>query len=233
MILEPVKIVLDNVADGFLELCSVPFNPKDASMGEHILPLTKIVYIDRSDFRTEDSKDYFRLAPGKSVGLLKATYTIRATSFESDDQGQVSVIHAHYENDTPFKKPKAYINWISESPQHGSPVRLHEVRIHHQLFHSDNPSDNPAGFLADINPDSEQIVSGAIIEVGYHELAANAPWPKASKDEGKDDKNASESIRFQALRVGYFCADSDSTKDKIVLNRIVTLKEDVTKKSVG
>lgn len=233
MILQPVKIVLDNVSDDFLEMCTVPFSPYDASMGEHTVPLTKTVYIDRSDFRIEDSKDYFRLAPGKSVGLLKAKHTIRATSFEQDSHGTVSTIHAHYENDVPFTKPKAYINWVSESPKHGSPIRLHEVRIHHQLFHSDNPNDNPAGFLADINPNSEEIIKGAMIETGYHELAANAPWPKVSKDEGKDDKNAPESIRFQALRVGYFCADSDSIKEKIVLNRIVTLKEDVTKKTVG
>lgn len=233
MILEPVKVILDNVSDDFLEMCTVPFNPKDSSMGEHKLPLTKTVYIDKADFRTEDSKDYFRLAPGKSVGLLKATYTIRATSFELDTHGQVAIIHAHYENDTPFQKPKAYINWISESAQHGSPVQLHEVRIHHQLFHSDNPSDNPKGFLADINPDSEEIVKGALIETGYHELAAKAPWPKVAKEEGSDNKDAPEAIRFQALRVGYFCADSDSTGDKIVLNRIVTLKEDTTKKSVG
>lgn len=233
IILEPVKVILSNVADDFLEECVVPFNPKDASMGEHTLPLTKVLYIDKSDFRTEDSKDYFRLAPGKSVGLLKATHTIRATSFETDAAGQVSVIYAHYENDIPFKKPKAYINWVSESAKHSSPVRLHEVRVHHQLFHSDNPSDNPGGFLADINPDSEEIIKGALIETGYHELAAKAPWPKVAKEEGKDDKDAPESVRFQGLRVGYFCADSDSTAEKIILNRIVSLKEDSTKKTVG
>lgn len=233
MILDPIKIILDNVADDFLELCSVPFNPKDSNMGEHSLPLTKIVYIDRSDFRTEDSKDYFRLAPGKSVGLLKAAYTIHATSFETDASGQVSLIHARYENDVPFKKPKAYINWVSESKQHDSPIRLHEVRVHHQLFHSDNPEANPKGYLADINPNSEEIITGALMEIGYHELAKNGPWPKVAKEEGKDEKDAPESTRFQALRIGYFCADSDSTSDKIVLNRIVTLKEDTSKKMVG
>lgn len=233
MILDPVKIILDNVEDDFLEECVVPFSPKDASMGEHVVPLTKVVYIDRSDFRTEDSKDYFRLAPGKSVGLLKAKYPVRATSFESSTEGTVTVIRAHYENDVPFKKPKAYINWVSESKKHSSPVHLNEVRIHHQLFHSDNPSDNPGGFLADINPDSEQIIKGALMEIGFHELVANGPWPKVTQEEGKDDKDAPESTRFQALRIGYFCVDSDSTKEKIILNRIVSLKEDAIKKSVG
>ncbi|CCG83376.1 Probable glutaminyl-tRNA synthetase [Taphrina deformans PYCC 5710] len=233
VILEPVKVILENVADDFLEECKVPFNSKDAAMGEHIVPLTKVVYIDRSDFRTVDSKDYFRLAPGKSVGLLKAAYPIRATSFELSETGVVQLIRAHYENDVPFKKPKAYINWVSESAKHGSPVGIHEVRIHHQLFHSDNPEDNPGGFLADINPESEQIVKGAMMEIGYHELASNGPWPKVPEAQGEDDKNAPESIRFQALRVGYFCADSDTSEGKIVLNRIVSLKEDSAKKAIG
>ena len=233
MILDPVKIILENVADDFLEECTVPFSPKGDSMGTHSLPLTKIVYIERSDFRAEDSKDYFRLAPGKSVGLLKAKYTIRAKAFETSPDGQVTLIRAHYENDVPFVKPKTYIQWVSESTEHQSPLRIKEVRIHHQLFHSDNPSDHPDGFLADINPNSEEIVTGALMEIGYHDLAANGPWPKVDCEEGVDDKDAPESTRFQALRVGYFCTDSDSTRDKIILNRIVSLKEDATKKSVG
>ena len=79
----------------------------------HTIPFTKSVYIDRSDFRETDAKDYFRLAPGKSVGLLKVQYPITATSFENDPAtGLVTVIHARYEKpegDVPFKKPKSYV----------------------------------------------------------------------------------------------------------------------------
>ncbi|KAF3917366.1 hypothetical protein ABW21_db0202900 [Orbilia brochopaga] len=136
---------------------------------------------------------------------------------------------ARYENDVAFKKPKTYLQWIAHAPEKGSPVAV-EARLFNQLFTSENPESNPAGFLADINPNSEEIHSGAIIDTGFHEVRRRAPWPaKEGEGAGVLVEERPESVRFQGLRVGYFAMDSDSAGDKIVLNRIVTLKEDVGK----
>lgn len=97
-----------------------------------------------------------------------------------------------------------------------------------QLFMSENPEDNPKGFLADINPESEKIYPNAVIETGIHEIRRRAPWPE---QEGERNKGGGgpETCRFQALRVGYFALDSDSQEGRVVVNRIVTLKEDAGK----
>lgn len=233
LIPDPIKVVLDNVDDDFCEEIVLPFKPGTPEMGEHKVPFTKTVYIDRSDFREEASSNYFRLALGQSVGLLRVPHTIRATSVEKDASGRVIVVHAHYENDGPAKKPKTFIQWVADSGKHNSPVKLSEVREFNQLFKSENPSANPDGFLADINNDSENVWKNALIEIGIHEVREKSPWtPAASVSQdakimsGHDVKGAPEAVRFQALRVGYFCLDKDSTDTSLVLNRIVTLKED-------
>lgn len=234
MVPDPVPVILDNLPDDHFEEISVPFKPGSPEMGEHKVPFTKKVYVDRSDFREEATDDYFRLAPGKSVGLLKVPCNIRVTSFKKDEStGKVTEIHAHYENDIPFKKPKTFIQWVADAPSHGSPVKIDEVRLFNQLFKSENPSAHPDGFLADVNPESETVLKGALIEKGFHEVKQKSPWvaPKSAEEEkdglrGKEKPGAPEAVRFQALRVGYFCMDSDSSDDKLVLNRIVTLKED-------
>ncbi|EPS43481.1 hypothetical protein H072_2511 [Dactylellina haptotyla CBS 200.50] len=228
LILDPILVTLENLPEGYYEEVSVPFKPNDAKMGEHMVAFTNKFYIDRSDFREEDSKDYFRMAPGKSVGLLKVPHTVRVTSFVKDDTtGRVTEIKAHYENDVPFKKPKTYIQWVGHAPEKGSPVKV-EARLFNQLFKSENPESNPDGFLADINPNSEEIYADAIIDTGFHEVRKRAPWP-AREGEQNDGPVGPESVRFQGLRVGYFAMDCDTAGDKIVLNRIVTLKEDVGK----
>lgn len=236
MIPDPIPVILDNLPEDHYEEVSVPFKPGNAEMGEHSVPFTRKFFIDRSDFREEPSKDYFRMAPGQSVGLLKIPHNVRVTSFKKDSEtGLVTEIHAHYENDVPFKKPKTFIQWVADCPTKNSPVKLDEVRIFNPLFKSDNPSAHPDGFLADINPDSEIVLKNAIIETGFHYVKENSPWVAKGLTEeekilsGHDKKGAPEAVRFQALRVGYFCVDKDSTDDKIVLNRIVSLKEDAAK----
>ncbi|CAN6609187.1 hypothetical protein TRVA0_004S00826 [Trichomonascus vanleenenianus] len=237
MVLDPVLVVLDNLPEDYDEEISVPYKPGTPAFGEHSLPLTNRFYVDRSDFRKEASKDYFRLAPGQSVGLLKVPHNVRVTSFEEDKHGKVTVIHAHYENDVPYKKPKTFIQWVPHAPEKGSPVKIDEVRLFNQLFKSENPSANPDGLLADVAPDSEVVLKNAYVDPGFFTVKKNSPWIVPGVEEGSDkDKlhgkekpGAPEAVRFQALRVGYFCMDKDSTDDKIVLNRIVTLKEDVGK----
>ncbi|OJZ90074.1 glutaminyl-tRNA synthetase [Aspergillus piperis CBS 112811] len=222
LVLDPVPVVIEDFESleaQELDL-DVPFSPKDPKMGSHKLPFTKTVYIDRSDFREEDSKGYFRLAPGKSVGLWRSPYPLKATTFSKDAEGKITEIRAVL--DRSGAKPKTYIHWVPDNS------RKVEVRIHDQLFKSDDPNSVEGGFLKDINPNSETIYNDALIEAGFDEVRRRAPWPEAA---GEKTKSGPESVRFQAMRVAYFAVDSDSTDDRVVLNRIVSLKQDVSKSS--
>lgn len=194
LILDPIKLVIE---DGEAVDVDLPFSPKDPKMGSHKVRFTPTVYIDRSDFREEDSKDYFRLAPGKSVGLLNAPFPVKATSFTKDEAtGKVTEIRAVYDREG--KKPKTYIQWVGTE---GS--RKVEARVHNALFKSDKPDDAEGGFLNDINPESENIYPDAIVESGFDEVRRRAPWPEAA-GESELGKGGPESVRFQAMRVAYF-----------------------------
>ncbi|KAL8675448.1 MAG: hypothetical protein Q9168_000149 [Polycauliona sp. 1 TL-2023] len=233
LLLDPIPITIDNVPDDYVEEIELPFSPKDPSFGNHKVPFTKTIYIDRSDFREVDSKDFFRLAPGKSVGLLKVPFPIKATSFEKDEaSGLVTAVHADYEKpedgSTAFKKPKTYIQWVGSSHTHSSPIRA-EVRIFNPLFKSENPDAAEGGYLNDINPASEEIHPNAMIETGFVEIGMRAPWPREEGEKNFTGPARWETVRFQGLRVGYFCMDGDSELGKVVLNRIVSLKEDAGK----
>lgn len=232
LILDPIPVIIDNLPEDYLEEVEQPFSTKDTAMGSHMIPFTKTVYIDRSDFREVDSKDYFRLAPGKSVGLLKVPYPIRAESFVKDEAtGLVTEVHAVYEKPAEgesFRKPKTYIQWVGKSEKHSSPIKA-EVRFFNPLFKSDNPDNAEGGFLNDINPGSEQIYPHAIVEAGLNEIRRRAPWPEEAGEKSGGTMTGPETVRFQGLRVAYFALDSDSTDDKLVINRIVSLKEDAGK----
>jgi glutaminyl-tRNA synthetase len=225
VVTEPLKVVIDDLPDDHEELLEVPFG-KDASFGTHTVPFTKTVYIERSDFREVDSPDYFRLAPGKTVGLLKVPYPITATSFEKDPAtGAVTVVHAKYEKPAEGEtapRPKTFIHWVGESAKRNSPIRA-EIRAFNSLFKSEDPSAHPDGFLADINPDSEEIYKDAMIETGFNEIRRTAPWPKAAGE--TDVESNQHCVRFQGMRIAYFAVDRESTADKVILNRIVTLKD--------
>ncbi|KAM0326662.1 hypothetical protein ACHAQA_006531 [Verticillium albo-atrum] len=220
MVLDPIPVVIEDATE--TTEIDLPFSPKDPKMGSHTVKFTPTIYIDRSDFREVDSKDYFRLAPGKAVGLMNAPYPIKATSFTKDETtGKITEVRAVFDKEV--KKPKAYITWVGSE---GS--RRVEARVHNSLFKSDRPEDAEGGFLNDINPDSEIIYPDAMIESGFDEVRRRAPWPEAA-GESELGKGGPESVRFQAMRIAYFAMDSDSTDDKIVLNRIVSLKEDAGK----
>lgn len=189
LVLDPVPVVIEGAEEQDLD---VPYSAKDPKMGSHNLRLTRKVYIDRSDFRQVDSKDYFRLAPGKTVGPLHMPYPIKAVSFVTDDaSGAVKEIKAIFDKD--IKKPRTYIQWVPE----GSLAA--EVRIHKPLFKSEQPSSAPGGFIDDIVPDSETIWPNAMIEAGFHEVRRRAPWPEAEGEKTGD--SGPESVRFQAMRV--------------------------------
>ncbi|KAI4150896.1 MAG: hypothetical protein LQ340_003833 [Diploschistes diacapsis] len=231
VILDPIPVVIENLPDEYLEMVELPFS-KDPAFGNHSIPFTKTVYIEHGDFREEDSKDYFRLAPGKAVGLLKVPYPIIATGFEKGSDGRVSKVQATYvepDADGKFKKPKAYIQWVGHSPSHHSPLKA-RVRYMHSLFDRKDPDTHPDGWEASVNHSSEEWFNDALIEPGFLEIKRRAPWPEEAGEKGLGEGQAKpETVRFQGQRTAYFCEDKDSAPDNIVLNRIVSLKEDTGK----
>lgn len=199
MVLDPIPLVIEDATETLdLEL---PFSPKDPAMGTHTVKFTPTVYIDRTDFREVDSKDYFRLAPGKTVGLMNAPYPVKATSFTKDEAtGKITEVRAVFDKEG--KKPKAFISWVGTE---GS--RRVEARVHNALFKSERPDDAEGGFLSDINPESEVVYPDAIIESGIDEVRRRAPWPEAA-GESERGKSGPEGVRFQAMRLAYFVSCS-------------------------
>ncbi|KAF9481805.1 glutaminyl-tRNA synthetase [Pholiota conissans] len=263
MVMKPLKVTIENLPEDYCLMVEKPLHPKVSELGSSIIPFTRTIYIEIDDFRMEDSKDYFRLAPGKTVGLFQAPYPITCTSYKTDPAtGEVTELICKLENDGPTKKPKAYIQWVAEHTPSGSPVKVDETRIFNQLFKSERV---PNDFRSDIAPNTLEVVKTAIIEVGFWSLAkrsmeaarkeAKARTVKAEKENvsriqsAEDDTPhatseqlvGNECVRFQGLRVAYFALDKDSRiacledesevtgrqqGDYIVLNRIVSLKED-------
>ncbi|TFK55454.1 glutamine-tRNA ligase [Heliocybe sulcata] len=269
MVVSPLKVTIENMPDGEVVWVEKPLHPKVPELGTSRIPFAKHIYIDKEDFRTVDSKDYFRLAPNKTVGLFQGPHPITCTSVKTDSAtGEVTELICRLEDGKDGKapaKPKAFIQWVAEIPEVGSPVRVDEMRIFHRLFKSDNPSAAQPDFRADINSSSLEVVKGAMVEVGFWDLAKKAyehakgesmeRTEKAKKSTGDGERVGDgtpvatseqlvgkECVRFQGLRVAYFALDKDArvacldeipdakpgrrANDFIVLNRIVSLKED-------
>ncbi|OBT84585.1 hypothetical protein VE02_06352 [Pseudogymnoascus sp. 03VT05] len=233
LVLDPIPVIINNIPEDYIEIVELPFS-KDPASSVHTVPFTRTVYIEPSDFRKSASKDFFRLAPGTSVGLLKVPYPITATGFETDPgTGLVTLVHARYERPdegTAFKKPKSYIHWVAKCPSKNSPVKA-TVRVFNPLFKSDDPNARPEGFLSDVNPCSEEIFPNAMVETGIEEIKRTAPWPRHREEQSEAASGITppETVRSQGMRVAYFCLDRDSTETKLILNRIISLKEDVKK----
>ncbi|KAF2722941.1 glutaminyl-tRNA synthetase [Polychaeton citri CBS 116435] len=242
LVLDPIKVTITNLPEDYLEERTVPFDPKDTSKGSHVLPFSRTIYIDRTDFRKEDDPDFFRLAPGKSVGLLHAEHPIICKSFTTDpaDSEKVTHIEAEYGSEVPAGK--ARIHWVADPPSSSakakelSPVKA-EVRIFNPLFKSAKPNEldwKSGGYYDNLNPESEVVFSEARVECGFREVRARAPWPEEegekAKKEGGSGMVEKSSVRFQGIRVAFFAEDKESTDEKIILNRIVGLKEDSGKK---
>lgn len=231
LVLDPIKVTFTNLPDDYAESCVVPFDPKDKEKGDHTVPFTKTIYIDRDDFREEDDPDFFRLSPDQSVGLLHVQHPIKVISLSKNAEGKVDEIKAEYGKDVPLGK--ARIHWVGESKSENSPIKV-ECRVFNSLFKTTKPNEldwKSGGYYDDVNPESEVIYKNALVEVGFREIQQRAPWPKT---EGETSGNADKSsVRFQGLRTAFFAEDQDSTPEHIVLNRIVSLKEDTSKKDVG
>lgn len=230
LVLDPIPVIIENLPVDYVEEREVPFDPKDKEKGTHKVPFTHKIYIDRDDFRVEADPDFFRLAPGKSVGLLNVEHPILCKSFTTDPAtGKVDSIIATYGADVPTGKSR--IHWVGHSPAHSSPVKA-QVRFYNALFKSSKPNEldwDGGGYYDNVNPESEVVYPDPMIESGFEWIRTNAPWPK-EEGEAKGVVDVS-SVRFQGLRTGFFAVDKESAegKGKVVLNRIVSLREDTGK----
>ena len=135
-----------------------------------------------------DSKDYFRLAPGKTVGLFGAPSLITCAAYKTDP---VTGSVVEVENTGNAKKPKAFIQWVVEYAPSRSPIRVDEARIFHQLFKSDNPAASP-DCLADINPDSLEVVKGALLKTGFLILAKKLWKDAVAESKARTEKASKE-----------------------------------------
>lgn len=216
LVLDPIKVVIEDMTLEEEQEITVPFDPKGTIPGERTVRFGREIYIDRTDFREEDSAEFFRLAPNKVVGLYNAPFSIRATSFSKDEHGKITEIKAAK---APGEKPKAYIQWVDAAT--GIPVT---ARQYNSLFKTESPNTldwKTGGYAEDLNPESEVTFEHAVIERALKDLLKERSLnPSGSSD---------DLVRFQALRTAYFCVDVDSTPEKIVLNQIVTLREDKAK----
>ncbi|KAG7472238.1 hypothetical protein MATL_G00106670 [Megalops atlanticus] len=201
-VLEPLKVTITNMPETTqVEVC-VPDFPANEERGSHIIPFTRTIYIEQSDFREVMEKGYKRLTPDQPVGLRHAGYVISVQRVIKDASGKVVELEVNCTSSDVAEKPKAFIQWVS------MPLQC-EVRLYERLFLHKNPEDTaevPGGFLSDINPNSLQVIDSTFVD---RSVTGSKVFDK-----------------FQFERIGYFSVDPDSTDEKLVFNRTVTLKED-------
>ncbi len=204
-VLRPLKLVITNYPEGESELLEIENNPDDESAGKRLVPFSREIYIESEDFMEEPPKKYFRLFPGNEV-RLKGAYFVKCNDFIKDENGNIVEIHCTYDPETKSgsgftgRKVKGTIHWVDASKAAPCEYRLYEPLI----LDSDNEEDKDKHFLEQINPESMEILNG-FIEPSF-------------KDLKPQDK-------IQLFRHGYFNVDPKlSTEDKLVFNRIVSLK---------
>ncbi len=211
-VLKPLKVVIDNYPEGKKEEIEVDINPNKPELGKKKVIFTKEIFIEQDDFMLEPPGKYFRLCPEKEV-RLKSAYYIKYASHETDDNGNITVVHATYDpesfgGETPDgRKVKGTLHWVSSEVCANATVRLYD-----RLFNVENPSDEEgvASFADNLNPDSLVVVENCKIDA--------------------DLVNAKPGDTFQFMRQGYFCLDKDSTPDNLIFNRTAALKDSFIKK---
>lgn len=233
LVLNPVEVHIDNLDDSFELEVEIPYKPGvDVNkLGNRRMVFRNKIYIDRGDvIDTPADKEFYRLAPGQPVGLMRVPFNISFKSLEHRD-GK-TIVHVNYDEikEGKPKKPKTYIQWVPVNDC----IHVKEVRIYNQLFKSENPGAHPDGYLADLAEESESVLLNAVIESNFNEIVDKSPMNLEIPNSQFNIKELEgpNTIRFQALREGYFCVDKDSKgvgENELILNRIVTLKEDANK----
>jgi glutaminyl-tRNA synthetase len=209
VVFDPLKVVITNYDAERVEMMETEDNPESEEVTRRQMPFSREIYIEQEDFMENPPKKYFRLAPGQMV-RLKSAYIIRCDDVVKDDSGKVKEVHCTYipesrsGSDTSGINVKGTLHWVSIAQA----VQI-ETRLYDRLFKVEDLSQAEGDFKDYLNPDSLQVLPA------YAEPAITS---------------ASANDRFQFLRKGYFCMDPDSTKDKLVFNRTVTLRDMWAKK---
>lgn len=208
-VLRPLRVVIDNYPPDLVEEFDCPYFPDDPPrMGSRRVPFSRVLYIERDDFREDPPKEFFRLAPGREVRLRWA-YFIRCVDVVKDPRtGQIIELHCTYDpasrggHSPDGRKVKGTIHWVSAAHAHQV-----EVRLYDRLFLTPDPEAVAEGqsFTQNLNPNSLQVLTESWVEPSLH--------------------GASVGSRYQFERQGYFCVDPDSTADKLVFNRTVALRD--------
>ena len=206
-VLRPLKVVIENYAEGQVEELEAVNNPEDPEAGTRTVPFSREIYIEREDFLEDPPKKFFRLAPGREVRLRYA-YFVTCTEVVKDADGEIVELRCTYDpatrgGDAPDgRKVKGTLHWVSA--ERSLPV---EVRLYDTLFTKENPMDLEEGedFSANLNPGSLETLAGCRVE------------PSVA--------GAEPGTRFQFERMGYFCVDPDSSDAGLVFNRSVTLRD--------
>jgi len=206
-VLRPLKVIIDNYPEDKVEQMEAVNNPEDASAGTRKVPFSKELYIEAEDFMENPPKKFYRLAPGREVRLRYA-YFVRCTDVVKNEKGEVVELHCTYDpatrgGDAPDgRKVKSTLHWVS------APHAIEaEVRLYNHLFTRENPDDvaEDQDFKSNLNPNSLEVLTSCRVEPS---LADAKPLS-----------------RFQFERLGYFCADPDSSSEKLIFNRTVSLRD--------
>ncbi|MBP5201705.1 glutamine--tRNA ligase/YqeY domain fusion protein [bacterium] len=209
-VLDPLKVVITNYPEGQTEQFEAVNNPEDENSATRLVPFSRELYIERKDFMEEPPAKFHRLAPGKEV-RLRSAYYITCTEVIKNEDGSIKELHCTYDPATKCgwssdgRKVKGTIHWVNAR----NCLKI-EARIYENLFEMEDPFEVEEGhdFIENMNKNSLQIVDA------YAETNL---------------KNLEIGKQFQFERVGYFCIDKDSMPEKIVVNRIVTLKDSFEK----
>ncbi len=207
-VLRPLRVVIENYPEGQVEELEAVNNPEDASMGTRKVPFSRVLYIERDDFREDPPRKFFRLAPGREVRLRYAYFVKCIDVVKDAESGAVVELRCTYDPATrggsapDGRKVKGTLHWVSESHALEADVRLYD-----RLFRVEHPGGAAEGsdFRADLNPDSLETLTGCRVEPS---LAGATP-----------------ASRYQFERQGYFCVDPDSSGQRLVFNRTVTLRD--------
>lgn len=209
-VLRPLKIVITNYPEGLTENMLAENHPHRG--GQRYVPFAREIYIERDDFMEEASKKFFRLKPGGEV-RLKHAYIIKCEEVIKDAAGNITELHCSYDPESKSgsansgRKIKGTLHWVAA--KYALPA---EVRLYDYLLKTGEDGEEPADFIAGLNPNSLEVVQ-ALIE-------PSAAWTAAG-------------TRYQFLREGYFCVDKDSTKEHLVFNRVVGLRDTWAKVKKG
>ncbi|MFC1744043.1 glutamine--tRNA ligase/YqeY domain fusion protein [Candidatus Riflebacteria bacterium] len=208
-VLRPLRVVILNYPENKVEEMEVPNSPEDPAMGTRKVPFSRVVYIERDDFQENPPKKFFRLAPGREVRLKKAYYIKCVDVIKDEKSGEIKELHCTYDPLTRGgwlkggRKVKGTSHWVSETRA----VRA-EVRLYNHLFLKEYPESikKDEEFKDFLNPDSKEVLKECLIEPS---IMGSAPGSS-----------------YQFERLGYFCVDlKDSTEEKMVFNRTVSLRD--------